>query len=298
MMIKQALFATTVAISVGSISFAWADARPNPYTGIVERNPFGIKDPPPPPVEVPVAPIIPLAKVMLTGIISIFGPEPRALFEISEQEQGKPPTIKKPILKVGEREGSVEVISIDITKSMVRIKIGTVETNVVFEVAKASGPGGPSVPGLVPAFNPAAASASAISSPTIISPGGANTAGRPGSGVSLMGSTGLPAAAPVQIYQPASASAYTPGAQASSLGASGLAANSSFGVSTYGANDGTKANIPARPSRMDGHSPGMTLEELIAHGYTPPPTPGGRGGSSGSASGGPNFQPPVLTGRR
>src|SRR3954452_20014662 len=102
MMIKQALFATTVAISVGSISFVWADARPNPYTAIVDRNPFGIKDPPPPPPPVTEVAILPMAKVVLTGLTTIFGREPRVLLEISEQEQGKPPIIKKPILKEGE----------------------------------------------------------------------------------------------------------------------------------------------------------------------------------------------------
>jgi len=88
-----------------------------------------------------------LVKVVLTGITSVFGPT-RAFVEITEQEPGKTPNVKKPIMREGDREGSIEVISIDVVNNSVRIKNGGIETNVVFEVAKSSigptpGPGGP-----------------------------------------------------------------------------------------------------------------------------------------------------------
>src|SRR3954470_13536646 len=83
-----------------------ADSSPNPYHAIVERNPFGLKPPPPPPEVKPVEPVIPPGKVILTGITSMFGV--RALLEITEQEPGKAAVVRKPILKEGERDGSIE----------------------------------------------------------------------------------------------------------------------------------------------------------------------------------------------
>jgi len=89
------------------------------------------------------------AKVVLTGITSIFGPSSkRAILEITEQEAGKAGTIKKPILREGERDGSIEVVSIDVEKSIVLIRNGGVETNLIFEVQKS--PAGPPTPAPLP----------------------------------------------------------------------------------------------------------------------------------------------------
>src|ERR1043165_40176 len=94
---------------------AVAEAKPNPYLSIVDRNPFGLKPPPPPPDPTPVVPVVPPATVVLTGITSLFGPtSKRALLEITEQEPGKPASVKKPILREGERDGAIEVVSIDL----------------------------------------------------------------------------------------------------------------------------------------------------------------------------------------
>src|SRR3954462_2463736 len=113
----------TISSILGMTYQGWSDAKPNPYLSIVDRNPFGLKDPPPPPDPTPVAPVVPPAKVILTGITSLFGPpSKRALIEITEQEPGKPASVRKPILREGEREGSVEVLSIDLEKNLVHIK--------------------------------------------------------------------------------------------------------------------------------------------------------------------------------
>src|SRR5205823_1863884 len=123
---------------------------------------------------------------------------PRALFEVTEQETGKAASIKKPILREGERDGAIEVVSIDLAKNEVRIKNGTVETNVGFEVAKATGApttlpvaGAPPVPVPVnyanPAMhNPSAATPAGGAMPTVI---GGNNPGRNGSGVTTYGAT-------------------------------------------------------------------------------------------------------------
>jgi hypothetical protein len=129
-------------------------AAGNPFQSIVERNVFGIKPPPPPSEEkLPEPPpAIPPAKVVLTGILNILGP-PRALLEVAEAEPGKQPNTKKPILREGERDGAIEVLSIDIAKNVVRIRNGNLETNLTFEALKQST--GPAMAALPPppAFN-------------------------------------------------------------------------------------------------------------------------------------------------
>src|SRR6266436_2076825 len=81
-----------------------ADSKPNPYQVIAERNPFGLKPPPPPPDNTPPPPGVPLGTVVLTGITSRSGPTPRALLEMTGQEAGKTGTVRKPILREGDRE--------------------------------------------------------------------------------------------------------------------------------------------------------------------------------------------------
>jgi len=73
------------------------------------------------------APVVPLAKVVLTGLTTMFG-RPIAMVEITEQEAGKTPNVKKPIMRIGEKEGPVELLSIDIANNLIRIKNGPVET--------------------------------------------------------------------------------------------------------------------------------------------------------------------------
>src|SRR4051794_5262146 len=154
---------------------ASAEAKPNPYLSIVDRNPFGLKPPPPPPDPTPVAPVVPPAKVVLTGITSLFGPtSKRALLEITEQEPGKPANVRKPILREGERDGSVDVVSIDLEKNTVHIKNGGQELDLKFEEPGklASATSKPAIPGGFPMPNPNVPQAAAA--PTIISPGSAD----------------------------------------------------------------------------------------------------------------------------
>lgn len=195
---NRAMFAVATTCAAASV-LAYA----NPYQPIAERNPFGLKAPPVQKVDEPPPVVVPLAKVVLTGITSMFGPTPRALLEITEQEPGKAPNTKKPILREGERDGSVEVLSIDVVKNMVRIKNGTVETNVTFELAKLSGPapGLPTGPGMAPAPGPGQhpvpgmpqagfRPTTANPAPTII--GGADNPGRANSGVTTYGAGDKP----------------------------------------------------------------------------------------------------------
>lgn len=143
------LAATVLA---GGLTAASADVDPSHYNSIVERNPFGLKPPPPPPDPaslVPPPPPVQLATVELKGITSILSSK-RALLEIIPGP-GKP--MIKPILAEGEKMDSVEVVIIDVDKSQVVIRNGTLVTNLTFSVAKSSGPTLPPggvMPGMVP----------------------------------------------------------------------------------------------------------------------------------------------------
>lgn len=120
------------------------------YGEIIRRNAFNLREPEPtkPPPEPP-----PSIKVNLTGITTILSG--KRVF-ILVQEQGKQPESK--MLKEGERDGQIEVISIDEKSGSVKVKIGDKETELTFEkdgikpsttpTAPAPGSGSPSVPSI------------------------------------------------------------------------------------------------------------------------------------------------------
>ena len=152
---REELWCFAFVLALVSAAFrAQADTTQNPYQPIIERNAFGLKPPPPPGSDAPPPPPPPpLAKVTLTGITSMFGPSSkRALLEIVEQEPGKAAVPRKPILREGERDGSVEVLAIDLEKNQVKIRNGTVETNITFEVQKTAS--APAAPGALPVHPP------------------------------------------------------------------------------------------------------------------------------------------------
>lgn len=130
-----------------------AQGKTNPYLSISERNPFALKDPPPPappPQEQPPPPP-PAATIKLTGITTILS-KTKALLEITEPGEKAP---FKPIMEVGDKQGAIELLAIDVDKGEVRIRNGDSETNVAFEVASLA----PETP--PPPPNPAAAAAAA-----------------------------------------------------------------------------------------------------------------------------------------
>jgi len=241
----------------GFIALGIADASPHPYTGIVDRNIFGLKPPPPPVVETNQVQVTPAAKVVLTGITSMFGPQSkRAFFEITEQEPGKQPvTPKRPILGEGDREGDIEVLAIDIEQNIVRIRNRSIESELTFEVPKSGATtGAANMAANPPVINPPASPASGPGQPTIISSseprggvtmfgGGGNSAGNSGGSVSTFG--GAMPVAPVAANPPNYASAaYNSSAHNSS------AYNSpaySGGVSSFGGGVPTIPNRTIRP---------------------------------------------------
>ncbi len=130
------LLATALAITI--VCATASDARAveaNPFTFILERNPFSLRSAGPPAAEPPPpsAPAAPLATVELTGITSILSSQ-RALLEIVSGP-GKP--MLRPILAAGERVDTVELVSIDLARGEVTIRNGTITTNLTLKVAKA-----------------------------------------------------------------------------------------------------------------------------------------------------------------
>src|SRR5689334_668595 len=118
-------------------------------TEIVRRNPFGLVDPPANPVTPlpPPPPPAPLATVELTGLTSLLARK-RALFEIIP---GPGKQLIRAILAEGERVETVEVITIDIDRSEVLIRNGTLVTNLTIRMAKGlAGPGPGPVAGQPP----------------------------------------------------------------------------------------------------------------------------------------------------
>ena len=167
-------FVFNAALAFAALT-CFGEVRSNPYVGIVDRNPFGLKPPPPPIVETNQEPVAPPPNVKLTGISNLFAK--RALLEITEQQaparpgQAPPPggTVNRPILGEGEGMFGVEVVAIDLEKSIVRIRNGGTESELTFELPKSSGGAPMSAPPPVGRTASVAPLAPAMGQPTIVS---------------------------------------------------------------------------------------------------------------------------------
>jgi len=163
--------ATVLVLCAGVAS---ADSR---YAPIVERNVFGLKPipPPGPPGEEKAPP----SNITLTGIITLGGK--RALMT-TPPSGGKPGASAIPqyyILREGERQGDIEVVSIDEVNFVVKVKNAGQEQSLNFKDNGAKLPAGtpvpppmPGAPGGMPGqpgFNPGA-----VARPMPL-PGGATT---------------------------------------------------------------------------------------------------------------------------
>ena len=248
-----------------SAQAALAEFESNPYQAIVARNPFGLKEPPPPaPPPPPVSTTLP-GKVVLTGITTIFG-NSRALLEVTEQEVGKTPTTRRPILHEGDRDGGVEVLSIDVENSLVRIRFAGAETNITFETPKMSqsAPAPMAAGGFTPP--PAAAAPAAFAQPTTATTYG----GGGGGGVTVFGNSGS------GLTSSQHGGAYGTGGTTpalggyGSVGAQALGGYGSSGTPSYGGGYGAPASsvlgaattdniglrtIPSRTLRTDTPNP-------------------------------------------
>lgn len=125
---------------LGFCSGAVATTESNPYQAIVTRNVFGLKDPLPPPM---VEQAKPAPKLILTGITTIG--KTRALLKASPAQPqlgGQPGGEESFILGEGERQGDVQVVSIDPALGKVTLNLGGESVTVGF-VDNSRSKGGP-----------------------------------------------------------------------------------------------------------------------------------------------------------
>ena len=129
------------------IASASALTEANPYSKIIGRNTFALKAPPPPPAPL-VAPPAPPPKVSLQGISTILG-RAQALLKVKiDPKPSEPAKDLSLVMDVGQREGEVEVLSIDPAAGTVNISNqGTPLTLSIKDADKpAAGPAAASTP--------------------------------------------------------------------------------------------------------------------------------------------------------
>ena len=157
-----------------------ADSPSNPYQGIVDRNVFGLK--PPPPLPKPEDNKPPPAKITLTGITTILGNK-RALMKVQvPAKPGEPAKEQSYILTEGQRDGEIEVLEINELEGSVKVNESGLVTLLTFDKdgAKLPSTPPPAVPvaGAPPAgMAPANAYAPATGSSPVTSFGGAANTG-------------------------------------------------------------------------------------------------------------------------
>jgi hypothetical protein len=185
----------------------------NPYHGIIDRNVFALKEmPPPPPPPNPDANKPPPPPIQLTGITTLFG-KPRAFLMLTLPAKGpEPAKTLSLMLNENERDGEVEVLTIDVTNRTVLVSNYGSKTNLTFEKPGSSKSSGGS--GAAPAM------ASVAPTHTGFSPGG-------GFGSKSIPTTvptrmvrlgGTPNAAGAESSGGGSSAAFTPGSSALTAG--------------------------------------------------------------------------------
>ncbi|HEX5220534.1 MAG TPA: hypothetical protein VFZ59_13270 [Verrucomicrobiae bacterium] len=164
----------------------------NPYSGIVERNSFGLK-PPVNPADLvkPPAPVV--ADIKLQGITTILG---RKQVLMKVKVPAKPPEPARDeslVVAEGDREGEIEVIEINPLEETVKVNnAGTILALNMKDHSEKPSPGAVPAPGALPGALPAVPSATgnpALLRPSNI-PAPANSTSTGGSGVSTFGGTG------------------------------------------------------------------------------------------------------------
>jgi len=118
-----------LALSLGA-EVLIADTARNPYLRIADRNVFGLR---PPRREQSEPPPAPLARVKVVGITTLL-PGKRALLKVYLPAQPPAPAREVAcILKVGQREGLIEVLDIDEVAGCVKVNNAGTEMVVLLE---------------------------------------------------------------------------------------------------------------------------------------------------------------------
>ncbi len=139
----------------GSTSFALTES--NPYSPIVGRNVFALK-PPTPVNNTPVAPVVAAPGIELQGITTILG-RPQVLLKIKLPPRPPEPAKDQSfVLDVGQREGEVEVVSINMDSGTIQLRnqgsdlVLNMKDNAAKPAAGAALPGATAMPSGVPSL--------------------------------------------------------------------------------------------------------------------------------------------------
>src|SRR5437660_1223069 len=124
----------------------------NPYSGIVDRNVFGLKPPPPP--APPQEPAKPPSNIVLTGITTLSGKKRCFITVTGVPRAGAPAAPESMMLMEGQREENIEIVSIDEKNGVVNLKEGEAAVTISF---KENGVKGGPPPALVGGGAPAPA---------------------------------------------------------------------------------------------------------------------------------------------
>jgi len=110
---------------------AGADLKQN-YQSIIERNPFGLKPPPPPATNVVQVKDKPKVEIFLTGMTAIDFPRlPKQAYFYTREQGKKDPTYYT--LNEGDGRDGIQVLDIDAQRRKVRIMMENKETLLSFE---------------------------------------------------------------------------------------------------------------------------------------------------------------------
>jgi hypothetical protein len=170
-----------LATSLLLAPIALALTTDNPYSAIASRNAFALK-PPVVATNTPTTPVIAPAGIELQGIHTILGKAQVFLKIKLPPRPPKPAEDQSVVLEAGQREGDVEVISIDPAAGVVRLRNRGDELalNMIDNAATptAAPIAAPALPGLTlprPPGLPAPAGVIPRPTPTVPAPGGVST---------------------------------------------------------------------------------------------------------------------------
>lgn len=133
-------------VALSAFARGTASTPDNPYSNIIERNLFGLR-PPPPLVNPKSLESAQVPKILLTGITTILGNK-RALLKV--QYAARPPEPQHEesyILAEGQRDGDVEVISVDENAGTVLVNNHGTQQNLDFVNNGVKLPNASSLPG-------------------------------------------------------------------------------------------------------------------------------------------------------
>jgi hypothetical protein len=125
----------------------FAGTAGNPYLRVLDRNLFDLRAPQ---RQRPEPPPAPLARVKVVGITTMLGAK-RALLKVFLPAQPPEPANELAcILKIGQREGPIEVLDIDEVAGLVQVNNAGTEMMLALQKDTSRPPGPPPLPALPP----------------------------------------------------------------------------------------------------------------------------------------------------